>query len=61
MGQLHGGFAACGEPRADWFGRFSAAWEGRGRSSSRLSDWLDPLDTGAVTLDGLDASEIPNE
>ena len=58
VGQLHGGYAACGDSRADWFGRFSAAWTGRGRPGLRLSDWLDPLGTGAMTLDGLDASEI---
>ncbi len=54
VGQLRGGYAACGDPRADWFGRLSAAWAGHGRPGSRLSDWLDPLDTGATTLDGLD-------
>lgn len=58
VGQLHGGFAACGDPRADWFGRFSAAWTGRGRPGLRLSDWLDPTDTGAVVLDGVDAADV---
>ncbi len=58
VGQLHGGYAACGDGRADWFGRFSAAWAGDVRSAARLSDWLDPLDTGAVTLDGLDSTAI---
>ncbi len=58
VGQLRGGYAACGEPRADWFGRLSAAWAGHGRPGGRLSDWLDPLDTGAMTLDGLDGAEV---
>ena len=58
VGQLHGGFAACDEPRADWFGRLSVAWDGNGRPGTRLSDWLDPLDTGSLVLDGLDGSEI---
>ncbi len=57
VGQLHGGYAACGDPRPDWFGRFSAAWTGRGRPGLRLSDWLDPLGTGAMTLDGLDTAD----
>ncbi len=58
VGLLHGGYAACGDARADWFGRFSVAWAGAGSSRTRLSDWLDPLATGAVTLDGLDGSAI---
>ncbi|NJL31741.1 MAG: trypsin-like peptidase domain-containing protein, partial [Phycisphaerales bacterium] len=43
VGQLHGGWAACGNGQADWFGRFSAAWTGGGTPATRLSDWLDPL------------------
>ncbi len=58
VGQLHGGYAACGDQRADWFGRFSTAWDGAGRPRARLSDWLDPLETGAVTLDGLDGAAV---
>ncbi len=58
VGQLHGGYAACGDSRSDWFGRFSAAWTGLGRPGARLSDWLDPLDTDAMTLDGLDGAAI---
>ncbi len=60
VGQLHGGYAACGDPRADWFGRLSAAWAGGDRPRARLSDWLDPLDTGTLTLDGLDGVAIEN-
>ena len=58
VGQLHGGWAACGDAQPDWFGRFSSAWTGRGRLGFRLSDWLDPLDTGAMTLDGIDGVEV---
>ncbi len=58
VGLLHGGYAACGDSRADWFGRLSEAWDGAGRSGVRLSDWLDPLATGAVTLDGLDSTPV---
>lgn len=59
VGQLHGGYAACGNRAADWFGRFADAWSGDGRRGHRLSDWLDPRATGAVVLDGLDASVLP--
>lgn len=47
VGQLHGGFAACGNDQSDWYGRFSRSW------SLGASDWLDPLDTGLMVLDGL--------
>jgi len=51
VGQLHGGYAACGNNLADWYGRFSVSWTGGGTSTTRLSNWLDPLNTGAQTLD----------
>jgi len=53
IGQLHGGYAACGNDLSDWYGRFSRSWAGGGTASSRLSDWLDPLGTGAMTVDSL--------
>jgi len=53
IGQLHGGFAACGNDLEDWYGRLSVSWTGGGSPSTRLSDWLDPIGTGAVTLDTL--------
>jgi len=52
VGVLSGGFAACGNDRADWYGRLSEAWDGGGTPETRLRDWLDPDDTGAVTIDG---------
>lgn len=51
IGQLHGGYAACGNDLADWYGRFSLSWTGGGTSSTRLSNWLDPLGTAPLTLD----------
>ncbi len=53
IGQLHGGFAACGNDDADWYGRISVSWNGGGTASSRLSDWLDPGNTGATAVDTL--------
>ena len=46
IGQLHGGFAACGNDLPDWYGRFSRSWE------LGLQEWLDPGNTGAMMLDG---------
>ena len=54
VGQLHGGYASCGNNLPDWFGRFSVSWEGGGTVTSRLRDHLDPDATGAVTVDLLD-------
>jgi lysyl endopeptidase len=50
IGQLHGGWAACGNDESDWYGRLSVSWTGGGTDASRLSNWLDPLATGALTL-----------
>jgi len=53
VGQLHGGSAACGNNLSDYYGRFSVSWTGGGTNASRLSNWLDPIGTGATTLDTL--------
>ncbi|MGB2984810.1 MAG: proprotein convertase P-domain-containing protein, partial [Phycisphaerae bacterium] len=51
VGQLHGGYAACGNDLSDWYGRFSVSWTGGGTSSTRLSNWLDPGSTGEIAID----------
>ncbi|MGB3541281.1 proprotein convertase P-domain-containing protein [Rubrivirga sp.] len=49
VGQLSGGAAACGNDEPDWYGRtHSAMFDG-------LDAILDPGDTGAETVDGMDA------
>ena len=53
IGQLHGGYAACGNDDADWYGKFSVSWTGGGSASTRLSDWLDPIGSGATFVDTL--------
>jgi lysyl endopeptidase len=55
IGQNHGGDAACmaGNPTpTDYYGKFSVSWTGGGTSATRLKDWLDPGNTGALTDDG---------
>ena len=54
IGQLHGGGAACGNTQPDWYGRFGVSWTGGGTNATRLSNWLDPGNTGVQTLDGFD-------
>ncbi len=59
VGQLFGGSSACSSNnpnnangKSDWFGRFNISWDGGGTANSRLSDWLDPLNTGVTFLNG---------
>lgn len=54
IGQLHGGYASCSSMTSDWYGKLGVSWTGGGSSASRLSDWLDPSNTGAETLEGFD-------
>ncbi|MFC1890640.1 MopE-related protein [Thermodesulfobacteriota bacterium] len=59
VGQLHGGYAACGNNLADWYGRFSVSWNSGGSPSSRLKDWLDPGGTELLVLDGRESCVRP--
>ncbi len=53
VGQLHGGTSSCSLPNdPDWYGRVSVSWLGGGSAASQLKAWLDPGNTGALTLDG---------
>ncbi len=62
VGQLSGGRAACSSPnQPDYYGKFSESWMSNGSdSSSQLQPWLDPINTGVMTLRGVDfdSSEI---
>ena len=57
IGQLHGGYANCGDSitAPDWYGKFDVSWTGNNNSSTlrRLDCWLDSLNTGYATLEGL--------
>ncbi len=50
IGQLHGGYAACGNNDSDWYGKFSVSWTGTA-ANNRLSDWLDDANTGATSVE----------
>jgi hypothetical protein len=50
VGQLHGGFADCDVNLPDWYGKFSYSM------TEGLRAWLDPENSGAMTLDGFDPS-----
>jgi lysyl endopeptidase len=55
IGQLSGGPSACGATQAnlhDFYGRFDVSWTGGGTNATRLSNWLDPANTGSLGVDG---------
>ncbi len=52
IGQLHGGFAACGNDLEDWYGRVSVSWAEGGTAPTQLRSWLDPDNTGTLVIDG---------
>jgi len=56
VGTLTGGdtMACPNRVGSDWYARTFKQWTGDGTPDSRLSDWLDPLGTGALFLDGVD-------
>lgn len=57
IGTLEGGGASCATPKqADYFGRFSQGWSG-GNPGQRLSDWLDPNNTGQQSIPGLNPKD----
>lgn len=60
VGQLSGGYSSCLASGSDWFGRLSSAWDGAAGTdaSARLRPHLDPLGTGAPTLDAADARAL---
>ncbi|MEO6066114.1 MAG: trypsin-like peptidase domain-containing protein [Lysobacterales bacterium] len=54
VGQLAGGAALCSVPEGDdYFGRLFTSFTRGTTAATRLSDWLDPANTGAQTLDGV--------
>ncbi len=56
VAQLHGADANANAPCNVTFGeggRFAKSWDGGGTPATRLKDWLDPLQTNPLTLDGL--------
>lgn len=57
IGQLHGGYAACGNDEPDWFGRLFTSWNGGGSASSGLKEWLDPINANALKLQGLSTNQ----
>lgn len=62
IGSLTGGNASCSQPdEPDYYGKLSYAWASEGADSTRqLQYWLDPENTGVLSLKGtnLDTTKI---
>jgi hypothetical protein len=62
LGALTGGNASCVRPNEpDYYGKFSYAWDAEGEDSTRqLKYWLDPDNTGVLSLKGtnLDSTKV---
>lgn len=57
VGQLHGGPSFCGaQPSSlnDDYGKFHYSWNKGSSAAARLRDWLDPQNTGVISIDGYD-------
>ena len=55
IGQDHAGDGEpiCDEDKGTYFGSLSLSWDGDSTNATRLSNWLDPLGTGATTLNSV--------
>ncbi len=54
VGQLTGGSSFCNSPTApDFYGKMDKNWDDNPNSSTqKLKEWLDPIDTGELFMDG---------
>lgn len=53
IGQLHGGLADCGNQESDWYGRLYNSWLGDEIPERQLKPWLDPINSGLVSIGGI--------
>ena len=64
IGQLFGGGAACNgltnNGQSDEFGKFDVSWTGDNTNSSRVSNWLDPNNSGVAFIDGYNPNTPTN-
>lgn len=56
IGQLLGGFAACGNDEFDTYGWIRRSWIGGGQPNSGFRSWLDPNNSGVTFIDGRSSS-----
>ncbi len=59
IGQLNGGPSVCdGSQLWDFYGRFDLSWTGNGTDATRLSNWLDPNNSNALTTNTTNISYL---
>ncbi|HEY0067566.1 MAG TPA: T9SS type A sorting domain-containing protein, partial [Flavisolibacter sp.] len=59
IGQLGGGPSGCGNAvQQDAYGRFDNSWTGGGTNATRLSNWLDPIGSNALTANTVNVSAL---
>lgn len=59
IGQLHGGPSVCGgSVLKDYYGSFDMSWTGGGTDTTRLSNWLDPGNTGTTSTNTTNVSAL---
>ncbi|MCK4663368.1 MAG: T9SS type A sorting domain-containing protein [Bacteroidales bacterium] len=58
IGDLTGGDASCSYPYNDYYAKFSRSWDDYVAPELSLKSWLDPANTGTITLDGYAPYEI---
>lgn len=65
IGDLTGGVSDCSvsdDQKVDYYGKLSYSWTSNGTSNSRrLKPWLDPTNTGATSIGGMDYSSSITE
>ncbi len=54
IGGLYGGDASCENPINDYFTRLDMAWNTFDNPKEHLKTWLDPINLGVTTMNGLD-------
>ena len=60
VGQLYAGSSSCEEmDGTDLYGRVYSSWTGNNTNTTSLKSWLDPVNTGVNTLDGIDYTDDP--
>jgi V8-like Glu-specific endopeptidase len=57
VGTLTGGPASCAVPENDYYTRFDYAWDYYPEPWKQLKHWLDPENTGVISLDGMEGPQ----
>jgi len=52
IGTLTGGVASCINPVKDYFERFELSWDYKSDSAKQLKCWLDPIESGVLSIPG---------